>query len=228
MEQIRNIAGASNVPLPAYGDGGEYELMRDIETAKSHIRDSGIPERYRAADVARCAPEIAAYAGRFTRSTPDGLILTGGCGTGKTYSACAVLNEAAKVCTVKIATMQDIIAEVSSNTGFGESANAARARYKNVRLLVIDDLGKERATRKEAPIVYEIINARYAGGRPTIITSNYTSAGLLEHFSEYADVETAESLVSRICEMCAPVHFDGEDMRIARGTVGASARLENE
>lgn len=60
--------------------------------------------------------------------------------------------------------------------------------------LYVDDLGKERTTQRVACDLFAVIDERTINHRPTIITTNFTSAGLLGRFD---DQELGNALVGR-------------------------------
>lgn len=67
----------------------------------------------------------------------------------------------------------------------------------NVKLLCIDDLGKEGVTHRTQTDLFEIINRRLEHNRPTIITTNFDGESLLRRFP---DEELARPLIARIRE----------------------------
>ena len=85
--------------------------------------------------------------------------------------------------------------------------------YKTADLLVIDDLGKERATEWSVPILYRIINDRYENMLPTIITTNYNTDSLIEKLTVSGDRETAEAIISRFKGSASCVTMAWEDCR---------------
>ena len=60
--------------------------------------------------------------------------------------------------------------------------------------LYIDDLGKERTTQRVACDLFAIIDERTINHRPTVITTNFTSSGLLGRFD---DQELGAALIGR-------------------------------
>jgi DNA replication protein DnaC len=76
------------------------------------------------------------------------------------------------------------------------------------RVLILDDLGAEKATEFVAETLYRIINFRYVNILPTIITSNCT-------VQELAD-KIGERSASRIVEMCEIIELTGGDRRMTK------------
>ncbi len=64
----------------------------------------------------------------------------------------------------------------------------------SVPFLYVDDLGKERTTQRVACDLFAVIDERTINHRPTLITTNFTSSGLLGRFD---DQELGMALVGR-------------------------------
>jgi len=81
--------------------------------------------------------------------------------------------------------------------------------YKNTKLLIIDDLGTEKASEWQREKMYIILDYRYRELLPTIITTNLEVGGLQEHLSE--------RVVERIIEATEGgkflLNFEGQSYR---------------
>ena len=91
-------------------------------------------------------------------------------------------------------------------------------------LLVLDDLGAEKASEWVEETLNLIVNTRYNERRPTIFTSNY------EEKEDRADPESLLVRVgfrmhSRLYEMCEFLEFDGADYRHAEPNSGPNELL---
>ncbi len=91
-------------------------------------------------------------------------------------------------------------------------------------LLVLDDLGAEKASEWVEETLNLIVNTRYNERRPTIFTSNY------EEKEDRADPESLLVRVgfrmhSRLYEMCDFLEFDGADYRHAEPNSGPNELL---
>lgn len=180
----------------------EQELAAWKESKRRKVR---IPERYREAATDR--KEVKAWSERMT----IGLLLTGNVGAGKTYDACAVLNEhldGAKFITMS-GIMDMVRGGITSNTGVAPVID----RMSEYDLLVIDDLGKERPTEWTMEVLFRIIDNRMNGNRPTIITTNYSGRGLCDRLTVGDDPTMAKALISRL-SMYTIVKYDGADRRL--------------
>ena len=191
----------------------EQARQQARQTWREHLRDSGIPRRYQQASLKACPPEVQRYAEGFTGNTGRGLLLCGSCGTGKTTAACAVALAAAKTCTVRFVTTSDYVAMVSN---FRTEREAGK--YRDCRLLVLDDLGKEGSTKGAISGLYSLIDHRAGACKPTIITTNLDAAGLAAYIRKTSDDKSmAEALISRIGgKDYVKARMDGRDWRIAR------------
>ncbi len=67
----------------------------------------------------------------------------------------------------------------------------------NVKLLILDDLGKEKLTDRSCELLYDIIDNRYMSNRQIWITSNYSCAELEERIGG-----RGRYLMRRIKDMC--------------------------
>lgn len=107
---------------------------------------------------------------------PDGwLVLFGNYGTGKTHLASAIANELLKQnYRVLFAVVPDLLDHLRST--FGPSSEVEYdKRFEMIRdaaVLVLDDLGTENTTPWAREKLFQIINHRYNGRLPTVITSN--------------------------------------------------------
>lgn len=156
------------------------------------------------------------YADKFDsyRKEGVGLIYTGSYGTGKTHLAAAIAIQLMKNgMPVIFGTLISLLGKLKETyNGNGDEAKVLEL-YRNVDLLVVDDLGKERPTEWVLEKLYSIINERYENNRPVVITSNYNNETLTERLKVKQNTETAEAIVSRLYEMCRGVCLNGEDYR---------------
>ena len=108
--------------------------------------------------------------------SPDGwLYIHGPIGSGKSHLAAAIANAlTTRGHTSAYTTTAGLITFLKA--GFADSSADRRlVALQNVELLVLDDLGTERAARVGEwayEQFYELLNARYLHERPTILTSN--------------------------------------------------------
>lgn len=218
----------------------EAEEAKEKEEMRNRIRkymgDSGLKkrfmnrtfEKYQVTSKNREAFLTAKqYAEDFETysETGDGIFFVGSCGTGKTHLAVAItLDLINRGIHVICKTLIDLLGEVKKtfddDTGIKE--HQILNLYKSVDLLVINDLGKELPTEWMLTTLYSIIDKRYENCKPVIVTTNYNDDELVRRLSqrsirEGGDAKTAESIVSRLYEMCFTVEMRWEDWRRQNG-----------
>ena len=193
----------------------EWEAEQEAKKRAERFLRSGIPRLFGAADVSLCDEKVAAYA---SGDLGNGLLLQGTFGAGKTYAACAVLNRLIDSRSVRFILMDNLLRECKATFNGYETEEAVVGRYANVGVLCIDDLGKERLTEWSLPILFSIINRRYEASKPTIITTNYRGADLLESMTVNGDATTARAIISRMSTFERIVLEEG-DRRIEKGAV---------
>lgn len=173
-------------------------------------------------DNERALTACREYADRFCAGTlsPDernGLFIVGPAGTGKTHLAAAIANQVLETCTPVICrTMADILADIRETYGRDSRRTEAQAvgRYREIPLLIIDDLGKEAPTEWALTALYSIVNARYEDCLPTVLTTNYGDAQLVRRLTPAGgDSVTAEAVIDRLREMCIGIVTAGESWR---------------
>lgn len=148
----------------------------------------------------------------------NGLLITGSKGTGKTHLAASIANKLmADGVPVLFVTMIDLLGKIKSTFDADRTtANEAELLrlYKQVDLLVIDDMGKELPTPWALSKMYEIINARYEDYKPIIVTSNYSQEELVRRLTpQDGDSTTADATVDRLIEMTYTAPLAGESWR---------------
>ncbi len=159
-----------------------------------------------------------------------GLILVGNNGVGKTHLACSIANELMKNgIPVIYGTLINLLAEIRNSYDLYNNASEMEIikLYKNVDLLIIDDLGKEKPSEWGLEKLFTIINSRYENNLPVIITTNYNQNTLIERLNLNGEVETAKSIISRLYEMCYLVKIDDVDHRIKRKKLVIAGTIAN-
>jgi DNA replication protein DnaC len=102
------------------------------------------------------------------------LLLMGGYGSGKTHLAAAVANELVSLGVETLfLTVPDLLDWLRYSFGSEETSYESRfEEIKNIRFLVLDDLGTQNTTAWARENLFQIINHRYTHKLSTVITTN--------------------------------------------------------
>lgn len=136
-----------------------------------------------------------------------GILFYGPTGTGKTYLACCIANELIANGISAMVTSLPTMLNIIQNGRNGESEKLYD-RIRNVRLLVIDDIGVESKSAYRMEVAYQIIDTRYRSGKPLIVTTNLSKEQLMNPSSL-----EEERIYERILERCKPIAVLGESRR---------------
>ncbi len=142
-----------------------------------------------------------------------GLLLMGGCGSGKTHLAVAALLEiiqAGKPGHLLFSNFQDLIQDIHASFGDDQVPTKSELMRPLVEadLLVLDELGSQKPSMFVHDILYYLINSRYNEERVTIFTTNY-----IDDLGE----RIGDRLRSRLYEMTEEVRLAGiPDYRVRK------------
>jgi len=140
-------------------------------------------------------------------NTGPSLLLLGAVGVGKTHEAYGAMRELAVTgvsARWAATTAADMYAALRPRHGVDSEAEFRR--YRDARLLLIDDLGAERKpTEFTEEINFRLINHRYEHHLPTLFTSNIDA--------EELRARLGDRVTSRLREMCQRVAIKGNDRR---------------
>ena len=136
-----------------------------------------------------------------------GLLLMGGCGSGKTHLAVAVLQEIIqtdKPGRLLFSNFQDLIQEIQASFPADSAVDKSEILRPLLEadLLVLDELGSQKPSAWVHDILYYIINSRYNDVRTTIFTTN--------NVDDLAD-RIGDRLRSRLYEMASVIQMTGID-----------------
>lgn len=182
----------------------------------AHSLATFIPPRF-AAEIE--VPEaLAAWAQQGHEA--QGLYLAGPVGTGKTHAAWMTVRlwcehtgtspgirrptfdgDPVRGSLVIFTRMTDLLDDLRP----GDDSRQRVRDCQNAKLLVIDDVGAEKASEWTQERLYTIIDHRYAGCLPLLVTGNLPPSKLAE--------QTGERSASRLAEMCEVVAMTGTDRR---------------
>lgn len=173
-----------------------------------------IPRRYENAKWEDVPPVIKkAFEGMLEGG--KSIYIHGAVGTGKTHICWAIKKNSSdpkKYRFVSLWNMVDLLHEIRKDFDRQpyEKVHPEEevTRSDSNRILILDDIGTEKASEFVIETIYRIINFRYVHMLPTIITSNCT-------IQELAD-KIGERSASRIVEMCDIIELAGDDRRIKK------------
>lgn len=186
---------------------------RERERGRLQARvHSGIPQRYWNATLNPETPaDVLAEIEPFVEhpaTMRTGFIFLGAPGTGKTYTACAVLGEFLdRGRTATYMTARGALRRIKAawRSESGETEGDVAAWFASLDLLVIDEMGVDLGSPFEVSHLTDIINARYAEEMPAILIGNLTP----EEFAQtYGD-----RMVDRFREDGRVVVFTGPSRR---------------
>ncbi len=172
----------------------------------------------------------------------QGLLFTGGVGVGKTHLAVGVLRELVEQrgATGIFCDYRDLLKQIQNSYSPQVATTEAEVLRPvfEAEILVLDELGAVKKTDWVWDTVAHIINTRYNDKKTTLITTNYPNlpCALIQAQStsvtdreaarnsmrrEAADAMRQETLgdrigelmLSRLQQMCIPVHMQGDDFR---------------
>jgi DNA replication protein DnaC len=159
------------------------------------------------------------YAKNFEKHKEKGeglIFLSKQYGTGKTHLAASIANHLIlkEYIPVIFGTLGTLLDEIRKSYDDDSKYRTAQIEYqlKNIPLLIVDDLGKERVNEWYLEKLYSIINFRYENMKPVIITTNLTLDEMEETFNK-KNMDVGGAIVSRLIETCRIINLEGEDYR---------------
>ena len=149
--------------------------------------------------------DTLSYAQNFTCTSPS-LLFVGATGLGKTYlSACIARTVADRGFSVSYAPVGQLMAAFENEKFHPQPDTSCTEEYFSCDLLIIDDLGTEMTTQFTISALYQILNTRLMGAKPTIVSTNLPLGDLSARYSE--------QIASRLLGAYRLYKFYGDDIR---------------
>ena len=178
----------------------QEELERERQR-QDEILEERIPSLYRQNNRSRMDPRLLKIVDGFDLKSGEGLFISGDFGKQKTR-ACALVLERYCRAGYSIRMIQSTVLAKHVVEQFSDDEQTREKAKKNllschwVDALLIDDLGKERATERFETELFSLVEFRTSTLRPTLYTSNLKLADLLQKFSP----DNGGGIVRRITE----------------------------
>ena len=148
--------------------------------------------------------DTLSYAQNFTCTSPS-LLFVGATGLGKTYlSACIARTVADRGFSVSYAPVGQLMAAFENEKFRPQPDTSCTEEYFSCDLLIIDDLGTEMTTQFTISALYQILNTRLMGAKPTIVSTNLPLGDLSARYSE--------QIASRLLGAYRLYKFYGDDI----------------
>ena len=166
----------------------------------------------------------------YARSPQGWIIFRGGYGSGKTHLAAAIANyRLQRGQSVLFVVVPDLLDHLRA-TYSPSSTVAFDKRFDDVRtapLLILDDLGSQSTTPWAQEKLYQIVNYRYSGRLPTVITTNQELEGMDERVrSRLVDVSLCHVSSIRAPDFRYSPGSDEDATGLNRLDLHASRRFE--
>jgi DNA replication protein DnaC len=151
-----------------------------------------------------------AFCENYSKETTKGLKLFGNYGSGKTHLVSAIIHKLGEqMIDCRFMVVPELLRSIRQ--GFSQDSDKANDLVKEAErahLLILDDLGAEKTSDWVREQLYIIINRRYENMLPTIVTTNCTTAELVERLGERT--------VSRLIEMTDAYKITADDYRLKK------------
>ena len=138
--------------------------------------------------------------------------IQGDVGVGKTYYVSCIVNELINkdidIIYISAPNLLNYLYDDIKHQN--DLASSHKEEFKNIELLVIDDLGTENSNNFSASSLSEIIDYRIINNKCTLITSNYSPSTMMQNHVY------PERMASRILAYFKVLPFIGSDLRVKK------------
>ena len=137
------------------------------------------------------------------------LLITGACGCGKTFLACALGHQACRLgLSVRYAKVSRLLLELTQAKADGSYAKTLSA-LSNIQLLILDDWGMQPLSEAHRHDLMEIMDDRY-GYRSTAVLSQLPTD---QWYNCIGDNTLADAILDRLMHNAHRIVIHGESMR---------------
>ena len=146
------------------------------------------------------------------------LLVTGPCGSGKTYIACALAHAACmKGYRVKYYRLSRLLLELTQTKADG-SYNKALQTLSKLELLILDDWGLEPLKAAQRNDLMEIMDDRHSSSSTVIISQLPTD----QWYQSIGDNTLADAILDRLMHNAHRIKLKGESMRKLQSIIDGS------
>ena len=187
---------------------------RAVKEAKDILRKSGISEEFRNKNFENFKTindsqsinaynKAREYSNNFhiiKNNTQNSIMFMGQPGSGKTHLSLSIANVLMdNGVGVVYMGYRDVITQIKQNIMDEVYYNKVMNRYKNAKVLLIDDLFKGSISKSDINIMFEIVNYRYFNNLPMIMSTEKGGEDL---------IKIDEAIGSRILEMAKDYNME--------------------
>lgn len=191
---------------------------RALKQAEEILKKSGISDEFRnkrfsnfiyggEKQIIDAYKEACTYSMNFKDIEKDrcnSIMFVGQVGSGKTHLSLAIANELMDSgIGVVYMSYREVITKLKQNIMDDVYYHRVMGKYKNARVLLIDDLFKGKVSDSDVNIVFELLNFRYFNKLPVIVSCEIDVDGILK---------VDEAIGSRLYEMCRCVQMRGKKL----------------
>ncbi len=190
-----------NLPMSEYSWGPEFELQKTQTFTNFDRRDNLPAEQQENLDWALDA------AMRFAKNPEGWLVFMGGTGSGKTHLAAAIVNYRYQAGEPALFVVVPEFLDHLRSTFSPDSKVSYDQLFESVKtapLLVLDDFGEQSTTPWAREKLYQVLNYRYNGRLPTVVTTRYSLDEIVEQFDSPVSSRLVDKNISMPFNIIVP------------------------
>lgn len=201
LDRVR-AAQAAAIAAGTWSPWDDPQLSQRVSGEDWYRQTRTIPAEFAEAALTELGPDLAPLA-RWQIAPSGFFVLSGATGIGKTYAACAAGRAIAGRERRREAWFTTSADMVPLGADWKTRADV-EARIQTSHLLIVDDLGSERATDFAVATVQKLLLARWANLLPTIVTTNLTIEQLVAGYPGALVSRMLDSEQSQLLELRGP------------------------